>query len=240
MKGYIHSFESFGAVDGPGVRYVVFMQGCPLRCLYCHNPDSWKAKTGERWSVDKVVKRIKPYLNYIKTGGVTISGGEPLMQSHFVLKLIKKLHKLKLHVAIDTAGSLPLEISKKVLDEADLILLDIKALDDQLCKTITGASNKNNLETLNYLESINKPVWIRHVVVPGYTLNLANLMNLANTLKNYKCVKQIDLLPFHKMGEFKWEELGIEYKLAETPATSEEEIVKARKIFKKAGLPIVE
>ena len=114
MKGYIHSFESFGAVDGPGVRYIVFMQGCPLRCLYCHNPDSWKLKDGNRLSVRSVVNRIKPYLNYIKTGGVTISGGEPLLQSKFVLKLIKALHRLKLHVALDTAGSLPLEKTSKV------------------------------------------------------------------------------------------------------------------------------
>lgn len=239
MKGYIHSFESFGAVDGPGVRYIVFMQGCPLRCLYCHNPDSWKLKDGNRLSVRAVVNRIKPYLNYIKTGGVTISGGEPLLQSKFVLKLIRALHRLKLHVALDTAGSLPLEKTSKVLKECDLVLLDIKALDDSLCKELTGASNKYTMETLNYLEHINKPVWVRHVIVPEYTFNLGSLMTLAKNLKRYKCVKQLDLLPFHKLGEYKWEELGYDYKLAEIEPPNEVELAKVRKILDKIGVPIV-
>ncbi|MBQ2864171.1 MAG: pyruvate formate lyase-activating protein [Clostridia bacterium] len=239
MKGYIHSFESFGAVDGPGVRYVVFMQGCPLRCLYCHNPDSWKLKEGKRWSVGQVVRRIKPYLNYISTGGVTISGGEPLMQPKFVYKLIKRLHKLKVHVAIDTAGSLPLEKTKKVLDVADLILLDIKAMDNNLCKEVTGQTNENTMATLKYLNHINKPVWIRHVIVPGYTLNTGHLMKLGKELTRYRCVKQVDLLPFHKMGEYKWQELEYDYKLYKTESPEPVEVLKARKLLKKFDLPVI-
>ncbi len=233
MKGYIHSVETFGAVDGPGIRYVVFMQGCPLRCIYCHNPDSWKTKTGSLQSVTQVVNGIKPYLNYIKNGGVTISGGEPLLQHKFVFKLIKRLHKLNLNVAIDTAGSLPLKKVKKVVDVADMLLLDIKSLNNELNKTITGAQNLNTLQTLNYCEKINKPVWIRHVIVSGYTLNYDELENLAKFLVNYKCVKRVDLLPFHKMGEYKWKELGIEYKLYDVPTPTIAEIEKANKIFKK-------
>lgn len=236
MKGYIHSVETFGAVDGPGVRYVVFMQGCFLRCLYCHNPDSWKIKAGKKMSVTQVVNGIKPYLNYISSGGVTISGGEPLLQHRFVYSLIKRLHKLNIKVAVDTAGSLPLKISKKVINASDMLLLDIKALNNQLNKTLTGVENFNTLNTLEYCEKINKPVWIRHVVVPNYTLNFEELENLAKFLSNFKCVKRVELLPFHKMGEYKWKELGIDYKLYSTKEPTNAEMEKANKIFKKYNL----
>ncbi len=238
MKGYIHSFESFGAVDGPGLRFVIFMQGCPLRCQYCHNPDTWKVKTGNEISVPEIVNKVKSYSNYVKTGGVTISGGEPLLQAEFVHKLIKKLHKINVHVAIDTAGSLPLSVSRDVLSDADLILLDIKALDDELCKEITGASNKNTFETLDYLESINKPVWIRHVIVPGLTLQKEHLTNLAQKLKNYSCIEQIEILPFHKMGEFKWEGLDEPYKLTNTPTPTADQVKEAKQIFAELNLPV--
>ena len=240
MKGYVHSVETFGAIDGPGIRYVVFMQGCPIRCIYCHNPDSWKPKTGQQTTVNQIVKNIKPYINYISNGGVTISGGEPLLQPRFVLKLIKKLKKLNLHVALDTAGTLPLVISKPVIDASDLILLDIKSLDNNMCTTVTGSPNTNTLSTLDYCEHTGKDVWIRHVVVPGYTLNFDMLKQLAQYLTKYKCVKNIDLLAFHKMGEYKWKELGYDYKLTETPAPTAEEMQKARQIFKDLNLPIVE
>ncbi len=240
MKGYVHSVETFGAIDGPGIRYVVFMQGCPIRCIYCHNPDSWKPKTGQQTTVNQIVKNIKPYINYISNGGVTISGGEPLLQPRFVLKLIKKLKKLNLHVALDTAGTLPLVISKPVIDASDLILLDIKSLDNNMCTTLTGSPNTNTLSTLDYCEHTGKDVWIRHVVVPGYTLNFDMLKQLAQYLTKYKCVKNIDLLAFHKMGEYKWKELGYDYKLTETPAPTVEEMQKARQIFKDLNLPIVE
>lgn len=236
MKGYIHSVETFGAADGPGVRYIVFMQGCPLKCLYCHNPDSWKINVGEQKTVKQVVNGIKPYLNYITSGGVTISGGEPLMQPKFVYKLIKKLHKLNIKVALDTAGSLPLKHTKKVIDVADMLLLDIKSLNNDLNKTITGLDNFNTLETLNYCEKTNKPVWIRHVVVPNYTLDYAELENLAKFLSGYKCVDRVELLPFHKMGEYKWKELGFDYKLYDVPVPTANQMEKANKIFKKYNL----
>ena len=236
MKGYIHSTETFGAVDGPGLRYVVFMQGCPYRCIYCHNPDSWKVKNGKLVTVKDIIKQIKPYLNYIKTGGVTISGGEPMLQAGFVYKLTKELHKLNVHVAIDTAGSLSLTRSKKVIDEADMLLLDIKALDNDLHKVVTGHPNANNRAVLNYCESIGKPIWIRHVLVPEYTLDFKKLKELAKFLKGYKCVQNIELLPYHSMGEFKWKDLGIEQKPLKTPTPSA--IEKARAIFKKENLPV--
>jgi len=238
MKGYIHSVETFGAVDGPGIRYVVFMQGCPIRCQYCHNPDTWKVKVGTEVSVSQLVKDIKPYINYIKLGGVTISGGEPLLQAKFVYRLIKSLHKLGLNVAIDTAGSLPLDSTKKTIDASDMLLLDIKAIDNDLHKQVTGTSNKNMLETINYCEKTNKPVWVRHVVVPGLTYDEKHLEELAKFLVNYKCVKNIELIGFHKMGEFKWKELVLEYKLLETPEASKEQMKTARDIFEKYNLPV--
>lgn len=237
MKGYIHSIETFGAVDGPGVRFVVFMQGCPLRCLFCHNPDSWKIKDGKLVSLNSLVREIKKYKNYIE--GVTLSGGEPLMQPKFTFKLVKKIKKLGLNVAIDTSGSIPLNITKKIIDLADYILLDIKGLDNDLNIKITGMSNENTLKTLNYCEEINKSIWIRQVVVPGLTLSEDYLTNLAKFLTSYKNIKSVDLLPFHKFGEFKWKELGEDYKLYETPEPTREEIIKAREIFAKYNLPIV-
>lgn len=237
MKGYIHSIETFGAVDGPGVRFVVFMQGCPLRCLFCHNPDSWKIKDGKLVSVNSLVREIKKYKNYIE--GVTLSGGEPLMQPKFAFKLVKKIKKLGLNVAIDTSGSIPLNITKKIIDLADYILLDIKGLDNDLNIKITGMSNENTLKTLNYCEEINKSIWIRQVVVPWLTLSEDYLTNLAKFLTSYKNIKSVDLLPFHKFGEFKWKELGEDYKLYETPEPTREEIIKAREIFAKYNLPIV-
>ena len=237
MKGYIHSVETFGSVDGPGIRYVIFMQGCPLKCLYCHNPDSWKLKDGKVKSVKEIVKDVLDYSSFISSGGVTISGGEPLLQAKFVLNLIKGLKKHNLHIAIDTAGSIPLKQSKPVLDACDLVMLDIKELDDSDHKTLTGLSNANTLETLSYLESIKKPVWIRHVVLPSYTLNEEKLTKLANYLKEFKNIEKVDLLPFHKYGEFKWENLGYEYKLGKIQPPTEKEMKKVKQIFIDAGLP---
>lgn len=237
MKGYIHSVETFGAVDGPGLRYVVFMQGCPLRCLYCHNPDSWKLKEGKKTSVKELVADIKKYKNYIN--GVTLSGGEPLMQPKFALSLIKAIKKLGLNVAIDTAGSFPLSFSKCVIDACDLVILDIKSIDNALCKELTGMENKNNISTLEYCESINKDVWIRQVVVPGYTLDENYLTKLAKFLSKFSCVKTVDLLPFHKFGEFKWQTLEYEYKLKSTKEPTKEEMEKAKQIFKEFGIELL-
>lgn len=172
VQGNIHSVESFGTLDGPGLRYVVFLQGCSLRCRYCHNPDTWNMKGGTSQSAQEVVHDILSYKNFIKDGGgVTISGGEPLRQPEFALELITLLKEAGIHTALDTAGSVPLEISKPVLDAVDMVLLDIKSLDDKLCFSLTGmGGNANTLATLSYLQKINKRVWLRHVLVPSWTL----------------------------------------------------------------------
>lgn len=239
MKGYIHSIETFGSVDGPGIRYVVFMQGCPLKCLYCHNPDSWKLKDGKLKSVKEIVTDVLKYSSFISSGGVTISGGEPLLQAKFVLKLINELHKHNIHVALDTAGSLPLKQTKDVLKACDLVMLDIKELDDSSHKTLTGLSNANTLETLDFLESINKPVWIRHVVLPAYTLNENKLTRLAEFLTKFKTIERVELLPFHKFGEYKWEVLGYDYMLKDIQPPTSEEMQKVKKIFSDYSLPVV-
>lgn len=238
MKGFIHSIETFGAVDGPGIRYVVFMQGCPLRCLFCHNPDSWKINSGKKMSVGELIKDIKSYENYIKDGGVTFSGGEPLLQAEFVEKTTKKLKKMGFHVAIDTAGTIPLEKSQKAIELCDLVLLDVKAFDSALYQTITGGSDLNNKATLEFCEKIKKPVWVRHVVVPSYTLDEKHLESLAIYLSKFSCIENVELLPFHKMGEFKWKELGFDYKLYETQPPTQEEMEKVKAIFRKYNLPV--
>ncbi len=236
--GYVHSYETFGAVDGPGIRFIVFMQGCRLRCRYCHNPDTWEFRKGEKVSAGSVVKRILEYKSYIKRGGVTLSGGEPLEQHDFTLALLKMLHGHGLHTAIDTAGSLPLGKTHDIIEAADMLLLDIKELDARDAIALTGMSSRNTLDTLDYTRDIGKPVWIRHVIVPGITLKKEKLERLADYLRRYPNIQRIDLLPFHKMGEYKWEGCGEEYTLGATKAPSAEELSEAKDIFIKAGLPI--
>ena len=236
--GYIHSTETFGAVDGPGIRFVIFLQGCPLRCLYCHNPDSWCLKDGKKRSIHSLVKEIKPYMNYLKNGGVTSSGGEPLMQHKFCYALVKKLKKLHLHVALDTAGSLPLKYTQTIIDKSDMLLLDIKALQNKLDVKLTGSSNSNTLKTLKYGEASKKRVWLRHVIVPGYTLNYDYLEELAKFLEKYSCIEKVELIPFHKMGEYKWQNLKLDYKLTDTPVPTDDEMDKVRQIFLKHGFTI--
>lgn len=167
VMGRIHSVESFGALDGPGIRYVLFLQGCPMRCAFCHNPDSWNAQGGEKVGSKAVVADILRYRNFIQKGGVTLSGGEPLMQPEFAASILEGCRENGLHTAIDTAGSVSLFHCRRAVDQADLLLLDIKAARDELFRKITGRGMDNTLELLNHCENVRKPVWIRHVLVPG-------------------------------------------------------------------------
>lgn len=238
ITGRLHSTESFGAVDGPGIRYVVFTQGCPLKCLYCHNPDSWLFTGGKEADSEDVVAEILTYRNFIKSGGVTISGGEPLMQPEFVADILNRLKKENIHTAVDTAGSVPLSAAKPVIDAADMLLLDIKSMDSELCRQITGRTNENALAILQYCEKIKKPVWIRHVLLPQYTLKKQLLENMAAALKGYTCIENVELLPFHKMGEYKWKELGKKYTLYDIEPPSFQDVEAAKKIFAENGLPV--
>lgn len=232
--GKIHSFESFGTVDGPGIRYVVFMQGCPLQCKYCHNRDTWNYAGGTEYTTDAIISKIercKPYIN-ASNGGVTVSGGEPLLQAKFLIELFKKLKQQNIHTALDTAGSIKINDDiKELLKYTDLVILDIKHIDDEKCKKLTGVSNKNNLDFANYLSENNIPMWIRQVLVPGYTDDENDLKKLKDFIINLKTVKKVEILPYHDLGKFKWEEMGIEYPLKDVKIPTDAEVQKAKEIL---------
>ncbi len=236
--GYLHSVETFGALDGPGIRYVLFLQGCPLRCGFCHNPDTWQPYSGKAVTPEDAFQDILKYKNFISSGGVTLSGGEPLLQPEFCEKLISLCHSVEIHCAVDTAGSIPLDLCRQAVDAADLLLLDIKALDPILCEKLTGQDNKNALALLEYCEASKKAVWIRHVLVPGLTLRRELLENLAEYLSGFSCVEQVELLPFHKMGEYKWEALNLRSPLSATCEPTKAEVSEAKAIFQSHGLSI--
>lgn len=234
--GYIHSVESFGALDGPGVRYVLFLQGCPLRCLFCHNPDSWAVGRGQPIGSADVVRDILRYRHFIEKGGVTLSGGEPLMQPEFAASILEGCRENGLHTALDTSGGVPLLACRQAVDAADMLLLDMKAADEALFRRITGRSMDNTLEILEHCEDTGKRVWIRHVLVPGLTLEETQLHALGRLLRRYGCIERVELLPFHKMGEYKWEALGAPYTLSETQPPPAEAVDRAREILRGYGL----
>ncbi|MCD8177366.1 MAG: pyruvate formate lyase-activating protein [Tannerellaceae bacterium] len=241
IKGNIHSLESFGTVDGPGIRFVIFMQGCPLRCLYCHNPDSWDVKATGQYQLTptELLEEVLKYKNFIKKGGVTVTGGEPLMQPEFLKQFFMLCRENEIHTALDTSGIIFNEKTKEVLEYTDLVLLDIKAVTPELHIRLTGSPRNNPLKTLDYLLETEKPVWIRHVVVPGYTDKKEELNTLAQFLQPYKSIIQkVELLPYHIMGVSKYEQMGMEYPLKDVPPVGKEEIEEARKIIREAGLPL--
>ena len=234
MIGKTHSIETFGTVDGPGIRFVVFMQGCTLKCKYCHNRDTWDTKAGKEISLEELVKEILRYKSYMDNsgGGVTISGGEPLLQAEFVTELFKELKKQKIHTALDTAGSIPISNQiKELLKYTDLVILDIKHIDDEKAKILTGFSNKNNLDFAKYLNNINLPVWIRQVLVPGYTDNKFDLQKLKSFLDTLNNVQKIEILPYHDLGKFKWKEIEGKYELENIIPPSNEDVQKAKNIL---------
>lgn len=234
ITGRIHSVETFGALDGPGLRYILFLQGCPMRCAYCHNPDALDFFGGEEKTVAAVMADILKYRAFLKQGGVTISGGEPLAQPEFCAALIAAGQTEGLHMAIDTSGGVALKICRPAVEAADLLLLDIKAAEESLCKAVSGAGLEHPLAILNLREALGKPVWIRHVVVPGLTLSDRALTALGRLVGQYRCVEKTELLPFHKLGEYKWEALGMEYTLRDTPPPTEAEMAHAREVVEAA------
>mgnify|MGYP001044258340 FL=1 len=234
LTGKIHSIETFGTVDGPGIRYVIFLQGCHLRCKYCHNRDTWDTTIGTPKKVSELVQDIQKYSDYIKfsKGGVTVTGGEPLLQPKFLIALFTELKKLGYHTALDTSGMFPLTPEvKQVLSLTDLVLLDIKHIDDEKCKDLVGFSNKLELEFARYLSENNKKMWIRQVLVPGYTDDKADLLKLKNFISTLKTVQKVELLPYHNLGRYKWEKLGITYPLEGVSPASDEDVEKAKNIL---------
>lgn len=239
-EGYIHSFESFGTKDGPGIRFVVFMQGCPLRCLYCHNADTWGIANKKRvLTPTAMFAEINKVKGFIKSGGITVSGGEPLMQPDFVLQLFKLCRAAGIHTALDTSGYIFNDKAKHVLAETDLVLLDIKHIDPEKYKTLTSVSLDHTLQFITYLQEINKPVWVRYVLVPGYSDDEADLHRWAKFVSQFNVVERVDILPFHQMGMHKWEELDKKYQLKEVSSPTLESIKKTEEIFLSYGLKIV-
>lgn len=234
LVGKIHSFETFGTVDGPGIRFVIFMQGCPLRCKYCHNRDTWNPAGGTEYDLNTIINKIvrsKPYFEN-SNGGVTVSGGEPLLQTKFVTELFKELKKLNINTAIDTSGSFKINDNiKELLNYTDLVLLDIKHINNEKCIDLTGMSNENTINFAKYLNENNIPMWIRQVLVPGITDSEEDLFELKNFIDSLSNVQNIELLPYHDMGKFKWEESGEEYPLKDTPVPTQEQINKAKEIL---------
>ncbi len=237
-KGYVHSIETCGTVDGPGLRYVIFLQGCPMRCQYCHNPDTWAPNKGEVMTVDEALERFYHNTAFYKNGGVTVTGGEPMMQMDFLIEMFEKLHKDHVHTCIDSSGIMfqPdnaefMEKLDRLLAVTDLIMLDIKHINDEEHKKLTAHSNKRILAFAKYLDEKQIPVWIRHVVVPGITLYRDYLEQLGAFIGTLGNIKALDVLPYHSMGKVKYDNLGMEYPLKDTKDATKEEAVAAKNII---------
>lgn len=238
MIGYIHSKESFGTVDGPGIRYVLFMQGCPMRCLYCHNPDTWKMGGGTKVTVDEIIEEYWNNRHFYRDGGITVTGGEPLLQIDFLIDLFRAAKAKGIHTCIDTSG---ITYTDKDTDYrarldvlmtlTDLVMLDIKHIDSARHKALTAHSNECILAFAKYLEEKKIPVWIRHVVVEGYTDDEEHLFTLGRFIGGLKNLRALDVLPYHTMGESKYEQMGIPYPLKDVPATSKEKAMAAKNVI---------
>ena len=242
MTGLINQLESFGTVDGPGIRFVVFFQGCPLRCQFCHNPDTWSADLGNvknngkgtgEFTPDQLLAEVLRYKNFIRTGGVTATGGEPLMQAEFLCEFFRICKEEGIHTCLDTSGAIFNEKAKAVMDYTDLVMLDLKTLDDDLHKSYTGATRENNHRWMEHLQEIGKPTWIRHVVVPTITDNEERLQAVIDYISHYSCIERIELLGYHIMGEAKYKNLDIPYPLEGIPPLQPERLEEIREMFRK-------
>lgn len=236
--GNVHSLETFGLVDGPGVRFVVFLQGCHMRCQYCHNPETWNKSGGEGWTAEKLFERIYRYRKYWKNnGGLTVSGGEPLLQIDFLTELFSIAKKHNVHTVLDTSGN-PFTYDEpffskfeELMKYTDLVMLDIKEIDPEKHKLLTGWTNENILQMAQYLSDHEKAMWIRHVLVPDLTDDEDGLVKLRDFIRELKTVTRVEILPYHTLGEFKWKNLNIPYPLDGVRVPTEEEIKKAETIL---------
>ncbi|MDY6275645.1 MAG: pyruvate formate-lyase-activating protein [Succinivibrionaceae bacterium] len=237
-QGHIHSFETFGSVDGPGVRFVVFVQGCRMRCRYCHNPDTWKIGEGELWNAEDIMNkalRYKPYWG--NEGGVTVSGGEPLLQLEFVTELFELLKKNGINTCLDTAGG-PfnddpewLAAFDRLMKSTDLVMLDIKHIDSAKHKELTGIPNENILACARHMDELGTKMWIRHVLVPGYTDSDEQLNGIHEFVSQLKNVTRVEVLPYHMFGKYKWEKLGLKYTLEDVDVPTDESVKHAKEIL---------
>lgn len=236
--GYVHSLESFGSVDGPGVRYVIFLSGCAMRCQFCHNPDTWKMGEGQEYTADELLKKALRYKSYWgDKGGITVSGGEPLLQIDFLTELFRKAKEAGVSTALDTSGN-PYTAQEpwhskwqELMKYTDLVLLDLKQIDEGEHVELTGHTNANILEMAKELSRMNKPVWIRHVLVPGGSDQDIYLERLSEFIQTLSNVERVEVLPYHTLGKFKWEKLGLDYPLEGVNPPTKERIDHARKVL---------
>lgn len=238
MEAYLHSTESFGTVDGPGVRFVIFLQGCPMRCKYCHNPDTWEMHAGERRSAESLIEEYEHNRAFYKNGGITVSGGEPLMQIDFLLELFGLAKEKDIHTCIDTSGIAyhpgDTEYNRKLdalLTMTDLVMLDIKHMDPAAHRELTGLDNDGILAFAHYLDEKEIPIWIRHVVVPGITDDADALRRLGQFIGTLSHVKALDVLPYHTMGVTKYKGMGIPYPLDGVEPATKEQAAQAKQII---------
>jgi len=245
MRGYVHSTESFGTVDGPGIRYVVFLQGCPMRCLYCHNPDTWRVGVGRQVDAQEILSEYRKNKAFYSKGGLTVSGGEPLLQIDFLLELFQLAKQEDIHTCIDTSGitfdltdTVYLQKLDRLMELTDLVMLDIKQIDTDKHKELTGHSNTRVLAFAKYLESKKIPLWIRHVVIDGYTNDPEDLRRLGHFIGSLSNLYALDVLPYHTMGVQKYRELGIPYRLEGVPALPKSDAAEAKKIILNAVIEV--
>jgi pyruvate formate lyase activating enzyme len=240
MTGYVHSIETAGTVDGPGIRFILFTTGCPLRCQYCHNPDTWHLKNGRHVSVDEVMEEIEKYADFLNDagGGVTISGGEPLFQDKFLANILRRCKGRGLHTALDTSGFLVGRMTRQMLDDTDLVLLDIKSVDPNTYQRVTGVKLEPTLKFARRLSDIGKPIWLRFVLVPDLTDDFDEVESLAEFAATLKSMERVEVLPFHKMGEHKWEALGLKYKLGDTEPPSDKLVSRVQDQFRERGATV--
>ncbi|MBY9081453.1 pyruvate formate lyase-activating protein [Paenibacillus sp. HN-1] len=234
LKGHIHSLETFGTVDGPGIRFVLFMQGCLLKCQYCHNPDTWGLNEGKEVTIEEMLKEIEPYVHYYRTsgGGLTVSGGEPTLQAKFVEQLFTEVKKRwGLHTTLDTNGYNDGEKITDLLNVTDLVLLDLKHIDDEAHIKLTGKSNDRTLKLARWLSDHGRKMWIRHVYVPGIHNKEEDLINLGRFIGTLDGVEKFEILPYHQMGIYKWQELGRPYELEGVPSPGQGEVDRAYKLI---------
>ena len=247
LLGRVHSVETFGSVDGPGIRFLIFLKGCSMRCRYCHNPDTWDPETDDLRTADELLTQAMRYRSYWgREGGITVSGGEALLQIDFLTELFRKAKAKGIHTCLDTSGQ-PFTrrepfFSKfaELMKYTDLLLFDLKQIDDAKHRELTGRTNRNILDCARYLSDIGKPIWVRHVLVPGVTDNDDDLHALRAFIDTLQNVKRVEVLPYHAMGTYKWEQLGIPYTLKDVSAPSEERVRNAEHILTTPGICPVE
>ena len=238
IKGRIHSLESFGAVDGPGIRYLIFLKGCNMRCQYCHNVDTWNPDTDNLMTADELLDKAERFRSYWgKEGGITVSGGEPLLQADFLCEFFQLAKEQHIHTTLDTAGQ-PFTTAEPffsrlttLLEHTDLVILDLKHIDPEKHRLLAGHSNESILSFARFLDQIHKPMWVRHVLVPGITDDPANLHGIRAFLDTLSNVEKVEILPYHTLGIYKWETLGIPYSLSDIRIPDENDLKRANQIL---------